>query len=89
MSAAVAGFSALPRYKSKVRVHSRPPIGEVDALRDYITERTPTLGAGGRIFLRYSGTEPVLRILVEGEDAGVVRETGRTLEHLCADELTT
>jgi len=31
-------------------------------------------GQGGRVFLRYSGTEPKARLLLEGRDAGVLEK---------------
>jgi phosphoglucosamine mutase len=58
-----SAFVPYPRRLGKIRVRERAPL---PSLAD---ER---LGPHGRIFLRYSGTEPVLRVLVEGEDAGAV-----------------
>ena len=42
---------------------------------------------GGRVFLRYSGTEPLLRILVEGPEAAAVRRVARDLKEVCTKEL--
>ena len=38
------------------------------------------LGGRGRILVRYSGTENLVRVMVEGEDAGLIR---RVAERLC------
>ncbi len=74
LAAAVESFVALPRELGKVRVARRPPLDEVAELRTAQEAALARLGPHGRVFLRYSGTEPVLRILVEGPDRQVVSE---------------
>lgn len=72
LTEAFGGFRPLPRRLGKLRVGGRPPLDEVTPVQDAVDAVTPSLGDGGRVFLRYSGTEPVLRILVEGGSASVV-----------------
>ncbi len=65
----------VPRYpalKRAIRVGSKPPLEQVPTLVDAMAEADRNLAGRGRQLLRYSGTEPVLRILVEGEDPGTV-----------------
>jgi phosphoglucosamine mutase len=45
------------------------------------------LGGGGRILVRPSGTEPALRVMVEGSDAAVVRELAEALAALAGERL--
>jgi len=45
------------------------------------------LGGGGRILVRPSGTEPALRVMVEGPDAAVVRELADALAALAGERL--
>ena len=62
-----------PSAKRAVRVGSRPRLEEVPALVALLEEADAALDASGaRRLLRYSGTEPVLRIQVEGPDATLV-----------------
>jgi phosphoglucosamine mutase len=49
-----------------VPVAARQDVETVPALVDAIERGTATLGERGRILVRYSGTEPLLRIMVEG-----------------------
>jgi len=73
LSQALAPFQPFPRVKTKVRVSARPPLDELEELQDAVAAGQERLGPG-RVFLRYSGTEPVLRILVEGPDAAAVED---------------
>lgn len=72
VSDAVAGFRSFPRRLTKVKVSLRVPLTDVPAIADASAAGEAALGPKGRVFLRYSGTEPVLRVLVEGPDAAVV-----------------
>jgi phosphoglucosamine mutase len=71
LSAAVRGFLPWPDARAKVRVSRRPPLQSLDGYEARVAAATARL-AGGRVLLRYSGTEPILRVLVEGPDAAVV-----------------
>ncbi len=80
-------FSPFPRRLTKVRVGRRPPVDEVAALVLGKQVGEEALGAYGRVFLRYSGTEPVLRILVEGQDAGIVNAVSERMTELATEAL--
>lgn len=84
---AVAPFRPFPRKVTKVRVAQRPPLEEVEALQAARREHERQLGRGGRVFLRYSGTEPVLRILVEGEDEGAVARASAEVTRVATESL--
>lgn len=72
LSAGFAGFEPLARRVTKVKVRERLPLDEVVALQRARAVGLERLGPAGRVYLRYSGTEPVLRVLVEGEPVTVV-----------------
>ncbi|MCB9687004.1 MAG: phosphoglucosamine mutase [Alphaproteobacteria bacterium] len=72
VSEAVSTFVPWPRRTARVRVAARPPLDELHLLQDARRVGEAALGRAGRVHLRYSGTEPVLRILVEGRDRHVV-----------------
>ncbi len=73
VSQAMASYVAFPRDLSKLAVANKPPLSEVVGLADQLAQWEMELD-GGRVYIRYSGTESVVRILVEGpEDDAVQR----------------
>ena len=53
-------------------VKSKPALESVPALQAAMTAAEQALAPRGRVLVRYSGTEPKLRILLEGRDAGLL-----------------
>ncbi len=76
----LATLDKMPQTLRNVRVARRVPIEEVAGIRDAVARAEQLLTGRGRVFLRYSGTEPLLRILVEGPDADEVHATADALE---------
>lgn len=79
LSLLAGGMDKLPQCMINV-----PVTAGSDALKDQRVSKTVSaveaeLGKTGRILLRPSGTEPVLRVMVEGEDAGRVRDAAERL----------
>jgi phosphoglucosamine mutase len=58
----------LPQVQKAVRVRQKPDLRTVASVQALVSETETTLGQSGRVLLRYSGTEPLLRILIEGQD---------------------
>ena len=63
-----------PQAQRAVAVKSKPPLESVPAIQAAITAAEQALAPRGRILVRYSGTEPKLRILLEGRDAGLLED---------------
>ncbi len=61
-----------PQILKNVRVGKRVPIESLRDLSAAIRAEGAALGEAGRVLVRYSGTEPVLRIMVEGQDLAKV-----------------
>lgn len=55
-------------------VQSKPPWKELPAVRERVAEAKVALGDQGRILLRYSGTEPVFRIMIEGPEQRLIEQ---------------
>ena len=54
-----------PQVLKNVRVHDKQQAQDDPAVQDEVAKVTETLGSDGRILLRQSGTEPVVRVMVE------------------------
>lgn len=57
-----------PQCSRNLRVRAKPPIEQLAEAQKIIVETEKKLGDYGRVLLRYSGTEPLIRLLVEGRD---------------------
>ena len=62
-----AGFRRYPQVLVNVLVREKLPFSEIKAIRDLVRETESRLGDKGRLLLRYSGTEPLARVMIEGE----------------------
>ena len=61
-----------PQAQRAVSVKSQPALESVPAIQTAMTTAEQALAPRGRVLVRYSGTEPKLRILLEGRDAGML-----------------
>ncbi|UOM36332.1 phosphoglucosamine mutase [Acuticoccus sp. I52.16.1] len=73
-------FERVPQILKNVRFNGGKPL-EAEPVIDAIDAAKARLGGGGRIVIRPSGTEPLIRIMAEGDDAALI--------HTLVDELCT
>ena len=65
-------FQPLPQILKNVRFQGAPPL-EHDTVIEAVRTGESRLGETGRILIRKSGTEPVIRVMAEGEDSALVQ----------------
>jgi len=65
-------LSKYPQAQRAVNVGAKPPIGELPGVQKAIRAAEEAIQPRGRVLVRYSGTEPKVRILLEGRDAVVL-----------------
>jgi phosphoglucosamine mutase len=63
----VADLQIYPQKIVNVRVRSKPPLESLPEVLRTLREAEKALGRSGRVILRYSGTEPLARVMVEAE----------------------
>ena len=62
-----------PQILVNVPVKSKPPIDTVAGVRERVTAFEREMNGGGRVLIRYSGTEPLARVMIEGADGERIR----------------
>jgi phosphoglucosamine mutase len=77
----------LPQQQRAIRVRHRDQWEADRVLGEAIAEAERRLAPHGRVLVRPSGTEPVLRVMVEGPDAAVVAELADSIAALAGDRL--
>ena len=73
-------FEPLPQLLKNVRFKGGAPL-EADAVKAAIAAGEATLAGQGRLLIRKSGTEPLIRVMAEGEDKALV---SRVVDDICA-----
>ncbi len=66
-------YKKIPEKTVNITVNSKPPIDDIKELQESIEKAKKIIGKG-RVVVRYSGTEPLLRITVESQDSKKVNE---------------
>jgi len=75
----VAGMTRFPQVMVNVRVKERIDPSRSTAIQDAVRRVEAALGTAGRVVLRASGTEPLIRVMVEGQDEDVVKRHAHDL----------
>ena len=78
MSALARQFEPAPQKLENVRFSSGKPL-EAEAVKAAIADAEQKLGAGGRVLVRASGTEPLIRVMAEGDDEALVSQVVREI----------
>jgi phosphoglucosamine mutase len=80
-------MTAVPQVLVNIRVKQKPVLETIPDIDRAIQESTRRLNGSGRVVIRYSGTEPLLRIMVEGEQSTVVKEIAEDLARVVRDHI--
>ena len=81
------GFHRVPQVLFNQSVQRRLNFAEIPEIREEICRLEDKLRDRGRIIVRYSGTEPVVRIMLEGDDQAELESLASRLGHLFRDHL--
>jgi len=79
LSELAKAMSAVPQVLLNVKVKQKPDLESIPDIARAIRESEQRLNGCGRVVVRYSGTEPLLRIMVEGEKDSVINEVAEGL----------
>lgn len=76
-------YQRFPQALLGIKVTQKKPIDSLPGMQRAIADVEAELGDRGRVLIRYSGTEPLARIMVEGEN----KENVESIAQHLADEL--
>jgi phosphoglucosamine mutase len=72
LSRLAASFETFPQTLHNVKVRRKERFDDIPGLTDLLSSIRDRLGDEGRVLLRYSGTEPLARVMIEGRDAATI-----------------
>ena len=74
-----SGFTQFPQILVNVKVSEKPPFEDIDEISSEAEAIENELGDEGRLLLRYSGTENLARVMIEGQDQSEIEEKANRL----------
>ncbi len=80
-------FQRYPQVLINVRVSEKKPFAEMPAIKKLADEIQRDLGERGRLLLRYSGTERLARVMIEGKDESDVKAKANSLADAIRTEI--
>ncbi len=82
LSALAGCMHKYPQVLINVRVPNKPPLEQIPAIQAQLARARAVLGAHARILLRYSGTENLARVMIEGMDATAIAREAEMLSEV-------
>lgn len=77
----------LPQVLENVEVQRKRPLDELPRVMAAIRDAEATLDGRGRVLVRYSGTQPLARVMVEGEDTAQIQGLARDIVSALQDSV--
>jgi phosphoglucosamine mutase len=69
-----------PQAQRNLRVREKPPLDSLREVAHLVSATESALAGKGRVLLRYSGTEPKVRLLIEGPEEAVINAAADAIE---------
>jgi len=80
-------FEPMPQLLLNQKVAAKPPLESLPRYQRMLKNALNDLGAKGRILVRYSGTENLVRVMVEGEDETQIKAIAENLRDVLRQEI--
>ncbi len=87
LSAMTTGFTRFPQILVNVKVREKLPFEEVPEIAETARAIENQLGGNGRLLLRYSGTENLARVMIEGENQAEIEKQANRLAEVIRESL--
>ena len=76
-----------PQVMLNIKVRSKPPLDSMASLQDAIKEAKAAIKDTGTVIVRYSGTEPLCRVTVEGRDRVVIEQQAQRIADVIQQQI--
>jgi phosphoglucosamine mutase len=83
-----SGFTRYPQVTINVKVGSKPPLDSVAPVKAMMDQLNAELEGNGRLLLRYSGTENLARVMIEGQDEATIRKQAEAMARTLREALS-
>lgn len=80
-------FDPMPQLLLNQKVASKPPLESLPRYQEALRKASDELADSGRVLVRYSGTENLVRVMVEGEDEAMIHRLAAELRDVLRDEI--
>lgn len=80
-------FEPMPQLLLNEKVASKPPLDSLATYQQALAKANQELAGSGRVLVRYSGTENLVRVMVEGEDETMIRRIAGELRDVLRQEI--
>lgn len=87
LSELAQGFKHYPQVCINIPVNIKPPLEDIDGLKKMIEEIETSLGQNGRVLVRYSGTENLIRVMIEGQKRKLIQQHASTLANFIKKQI--
>ena len=82
LGALASAYTPCPQVTINVRVSRKPPFDTVPPIKEAIIAIEKEMAGRGRLLVRYSGTENLARVMVEGEDEAAIRNQAESIARI-------
>ncbi len=80
-------LNKFPQIIKNLKVSTKPPLSDLPRTMEQVDKIREMLGGRGRVVVRYSGTEPLARVMVEGESIDLIESYADEIIKTMADEI--
>jgi phosphoglucosamine mutase len=87
LSQATSGFKTYPQILVNVRVREKTSLYDLRSVQEAVNQVEGKLAQKGRLLLRYSGTEPLARVMIEGEEQGQIESYANQIAEAIRKEI--
>jgi phosphoglucosamine mutase len=87
LSALAAAYTRYPQVTVNVRVSRKPPFDAVPPILEAINMIEREMAGRGRLIVRYSGTENMARVMIEGQDEATIRNQAESIAQVITAQI--